>query len=200
MPPKKEKKGIKLSIKVDGAASDPSSGKLGVGVVVKLDDKVINEISEKAGFGTNSEAEYKAIIRGLDEAIKLHEKGINYDYVVINSDSQFAIMQLKGVYKVKAQHLMKYYGKARELTNKLQKKMGKKVYFNDIKRIYNQRADELANIAIIGKKEYEKKRKREELLKLASKGIEVIPLSIFRRKGWEKLYPFFSLLMVQQQL
>lgn len=179
-------KGVKLSINVDGAATDPSLGKIGIGVVVKLDSEVIKEISEKAGFGTNSEAEYSAIIRGLEEALKLHEEGINYDYVVINSDSQFAIRQLKGYYKVKAAHLVKYYNSAKQLANKI-RKLGKNVYFNHIKRFYNQRADELANIAIFGKTEYEKKRKREEIIKLASKGIEVIPLSIFRRKGWEKL-------------
>ena len=56
-----------LAIYVDGA-SRGNPGPAAIGVVVKSGNKVVREIGEFIGRFTNNVAEYRALIRGLEEA------------------------------------------------------------------------------------------------------------------------------------
>lgn len=123
-------------INTDGACSG-NPGKMGVGAVIIKDGKVISEISEAIGEGTNNIAEYTAVIRALEEA-----KKIGVDEATIRSDSLLLISQLRGEYKVKAPHL-------RELRRKILKiSEGMTLHFEHVPREENSYADNLSKKAI----------------------------------------------------
>ncbi len=123
-------------INTDGACSG-NPGKMGIGAVITKEGKVILEISEDIGHGTNNIAEYTAVIRALEEARKL---GITE--ATVRSDSLLLISQLRGEYKVKAPHL-------RELRRKITKlSEGMKLVFEHVPRENNPHADELSKKAI----------------------------------------------------
>jgi ribonuclease HI len=123
-------------INTDGACSG-NPGKMGIGAVISKDGKILAEISEAIGDGTNNIAEYTAVIRALEEARKL-----GVAEATIRSDSLLLISQLKGEYKVKAPHL-------RELRRKITKlSEGMKLHFEHVPREKNAHADELSKLAI----------------------------------------------------
>lgn len=181
---KGKNKGIKLELWVDGAA-EPNPGSMGVGVVAKIKGEVIREVSEEAGEGTNNEAEYKAVIRGLEEARILIDEGVRYDFIVVKSDSQLIVEQMAGRYAVRQGHL----GRLKEKARRTAKSTGRNVYYTWVRRHYNQRANDLAEKAAMGVEAWRRKKLVGEVVKLAAKGIEIVPLSVFRRKsgGWNKL-------------
>ncbi len=139
--------GRRLSITVDGAASNSRRGLNGAGVVIELDGAIIAEISEETGVGTNNEAEYKAVIRGLEEAVRLHDRGIAFDGVDVNSDSRLVVRQLTGQWAVQAVHLRALYIRAEQLVMHLGL-LGKEVWFNNVLRARSRKADMLAGVAI----------------------------------------------------
>jgi ribonuclease HI len=98
------------TLRFDGCCK-PNPGDIGIGVIVlnQEQEKVI-QISEKGGFGTNNQAEYMAIIRGLEELSKTYSGDL-----LVQGDSQLVINQLKGEWKVKKQDLIPLYNKVKEL-------------------------------------------------------------------------------------
>lgn len=74
------------------------------------------EISEYIGKTTNNVAEYTALIRGLQEALKQ-----NVQEIEIFSDSELLVRQLNGIYKVRNNNLIPLYRKAKELLAKFKK-------------------------------------------------------------------------------
>jgi ribonuclease HI len=90
---------------------------MAIGVIVKQregekgaeKDTIIEEIPELlAKKGTNNQAEYLAIIKGLSFVQEKYrsEGGIpNLDMIVVLSDSELAINQIEGKYKTKDSHL-----------------------------------------------------------------------------------------------
>lgn len=99
---------------------------------------VAAEVSEYLGETTNNQAEYLAIIFGLQKA---RELGATHVDVVM--DSELAMRQLTGVYKVKNAELAKRYLQVRELEAHF-----KKVTFHHVRRERNKEADRLVNQAI----------------------------------------------------
>jgi ribonuclease HI len=108
--------------------------------VIVFDDRQrkIIEISEKGGFGTNNEAEYKAIIRGLEELLKTYSGDL-----LIEGDSKLVINQLRGEWKVKKQDLIPYFNRVKELEAKLNK-----IDYEWIERKENKEADLLSAKAL----------------------------------------------------
>lgn len=132
------RKGGKLSLYIDGAARG-NPGKAGIGVVLyRLRKRVLEEVSEYIGETTNNIAEYKALLRALEKAL---EHGARE--VVIYSDSELLVKQLKGEYRVKAPPLAPLYMEARRLLGGLVR-----WEVEHIPREENTRADALANLAI----------------------------------------------------
>lgn len=97
---------------------------------------ILAEIGEGIGQTTNNVAEYKALIRGLEEA---QRRGA--DSVLIYTDSQLMARQMEGRYKVNAPHLRALQQQAQAL--RLQFPGG--VVLTHILREGNARADQLAN-------------------------------------------------------
>jgi len=126
-----------FSIAIDGA-SKGNPGAAGIGVVL-CDDagNLILEISEYIGETTNNVAEYTALIRGLEEALKLGAESIR-----ISTDSELLARQIAGIYKVKSPHLAEIYQKAKSLLSQF-----KDAKIRHVLRGNNAHADKLASEA-----------------------------------------------------
>jgi len=99
-----------LTICVDGA-SRGNPGAAGIGVVVYgRAGRIVSEISEYIGRTTNNVAEYTALIRGLEEALRLGATSVR-----IRTDSQLLARQIAGTYRIKAPHLAPLFQHARAL-------------------------------------------------------------------------------------
>ena len=126
------------SLYCDGA-SRGNPGPSGAGVVLldQNDDQIL-QLSCFLDSATNNEAEYQALIRGLEAAGELGLISLR-----IFSDSELVVKQLKGEYKVKNPRLQNLYDQA----------MSSLKQFDDyaifhVSRELNQQADRLANDAI----------------------------------------------------
>jgi len=126
-------------IHTDGA-SRGNPGKAGIGVVIYDKDKkdVLVEIAEYIGETTNNVAEYKALIRALEEAQKLACKKIS-----IYTDSDLLVKQFNGIYRVKHENLQPLFAQVKNLTGNFEQ-----VKVEHVRREYNKEADKLANKGI----------------------------------------------------
>ena len=127
--------GPHLIVACDGAARG-NPGPAGIGVQVLTDEgDVVGEIARGLGEATNNVAEYTAAIEGLALARELGGRS-----VTLRSDSQLLINQLKGVYRVKTEHLRPLYERVRSLAADFER-----VTFEHVPRARNAEADRLAN-------------------------------------------------------
>lgn len=129
---------MKLTIYTDGGARG-NPGPAGIGAVIfDAKKKVVKEISECIGETTNNQAEYKALLRALEEAKKLG--GTEVD---IFMDSELVIKQLKQEYKVRDKDLGQLFIKAWNLLHGFNK-----YTLRHVLRHKNKKADELVNKAL----------------------------------------------------
>ena len=128
----------KVTIFTDGAAQN-NPGPAAIGVVI-TDERAqaIARISQAIGHATNNQAEYRAVIAALEEAIRLGAK-----HVRLNSDSELVVRQLKGRYRVKNAALKPLYQQVKQLQSRLES-----FTVNHIPREQNIEADSLANAAL----------------------------------------------------
>ncbi len=128
----------KAIIFTDGAA-EPNPGPAAIGAIIKDEQgRLIARISRRIGTTTNNQAEYRAVIAALEEAIKL---GITH--VELNSDSELIVRQIKGEYRVKKATLKPLHQKVKQLLGSLE---GFTV--THIPREQNTEADMFANRAL----------------------------------------------------
>jgi ribonuclease HI len=128
----------RLVIYADGAARG-NPGPAGIGVVIEDErGQVLKEVSQFVGRKTNNQAEYMALIQGL-EAVAEYQA----DAVLVRLDSELLVHQLKGEYKVKSPLLKPLRTKVQRLLARY-----KVVGIEHIERQYNRAADRLANQAI----------------------------------------------------
>jgi ribonuclease HI len=120
-----------------GARNNPGPAGIG-GVLFDDDNKLIAELSEYIGEGTNNQAEYEAIIAGLKLAIEHKIKKLDC-YL----DSKLVVEQVNKNWKIKEPHLQKLFVQVWNLTHKFDK-----VSFNHIRREKNTQADTLVNKAL----------------------------------------------------
>jgi ribonuclease HI len=121
----------------DGACKgNPGPSSVGV-VIVGADGTPLAELSEQVGTRTNNEAEYLALIRGVEEAMRLGLSRVRWV-----TDSELLHRQWTGAYKVKASNLVPLLKRARELAAGLDE-----FEAVHVRRLGNRRADELANAA-----------------------------------------------------
>src|SRR2546428_399924 len=93
-----------LVLTIDGA-SRGNPGPSAIGIVIKnAQGKVLKEIGEHIGEFTNNVAEYRALLRALEEA-----KTMGAASVEVRSDSDLLVSQLQGSYKVKSPDLGPLY-------------------------------------------------------------------------------------------
>ncbi|PIT93890.1 ribonuclease H [Candidatus Falkowbacteria bacterium CG10_big_fil_rev_8_21_14_0_10_43_11] len=131
----------KLIIHTDGGARN-NPGPAGIGAVIYDEKKnIVKEISEYIGETTNNQAEYKAVIRALEEAKKL-----GADELEFYLDSELVVRQLNREYKVKNKELAPLFMKVYNLSQGF-----KKISFQHVIRERNKEADALVNKAIDSK-------------------------------------------------
>jgi len=127
-----------LVLSTDGA-SRGNPGPSGAGVLIATPDGTA--LVEKAvylGEITNNQAEYQALLIGLEELCKLSPS-----QVTVRMDSELIVRQLNGQYRVKSSDLAPLYRRARELIVSLGE-----VQIVHVPREENRAADRLANQAI----------------------------------------------------
>jgi ribonuclease HI len=128
----------KVIIYTDGAArGNPGPGAIGV-VIKDKAGAILGKISRRLGVTTNNQAEYQAIIIGLEKAISIGVKN-----VVVKSDSELVVNQITGHYKIKNTALRPLYQRVVQLTGSLES-----FSISYIPREQNAMADALANKAL----------------------------------------------------
>jgi ribonuclease HI len=128
----------KLTINTDGG-SRGNPGPAGIGVVIKDDaGELVYQYGGYIGETTNNTAEYKALIKALEEAGHLGATD-----VAINMDSELIVRQMLGQYKIKEPSLQPL---AQQVLNLL--KQFQSHSFTHVRREYNKEADALVNQAL----------------------------------------------------
>ena len=125
------------SLYFDGA-SRSNPGKSSYGVVIYKDDIEIATGYQYLGNNiTNNYAEYMGLIEGLKLALRNDINSLD-----VYGDSLLVINQMKGLWKVQSKSLKELNEEANEFV-----KCFEEVKFFHVKRNFNKRADELANLA-----------------------------------------------------
>lgn len=127
-----------IFIHTDGAARG-NPGPAGAGGVLKSPHgELLGKVSKYLGEATNNQAEYQALIFSLEEAKRLGAKSIK-----VFMDSELAVRQLNGQYKVKNEGLKPLFEKVLCLLNNFES-----FAISHVPREKNKDADKLANEAI----------------------------------------------------
>lgn len=131
-----------LRIYTDGGSrGNPGPSGIGAALYVLHEDgreELIAEISEYLGVTTNNQAEYRAIVAALHKALEFAPEKVD-----MRMDSELAVKQLKGEYRVKNPGLAQLYLEIANLRTKF-----KHVTFTHVRRERNTAADTLVNLAI----------------------------------------------------
>ena len=126
-----------------GSRGNP--GPAAIGVVVEGERngglELLAEVAEKIGVTTNNVAEYRALIRGLEESKRLGATQVN-----CLLDSQLVVEQMNGRFKVKHENVVDLHRRATELARGFGR-----VSFGYVPRAQNAEADRLVNAALDGK-------------------------------------------------
>ncbi len=128
-----------LLIRTDGGARG-NPGPAGIGVVIEhaKTGEVLEQHAKFLGHTTNNQAEYRAVILGLERCLALGATEVD-----VLADSELLIKQANGDYRVKNPELGKRY-----LTMKrLELEIGR-VRYRHVRREQNKAADALANQAM----------------------------------------------------
>lgn len=128
----------KVSVNADGG-SRGNPGPAAIGIIIFNEKKIeLERYKERIGNTTNNVAEYKALIKALERSSKYTQEEVH-----VFMDSELIIKQMKGLYEVKAEHLLPLFKEA-----KAREKLFKKVIYNCIRRENNVIADDLVNQAV----------------------------------------------------
>ncbi len=120
-----------------GARGNP--GPAALGVVIKTPaGETLEAFGEYLGEQTNNYAEYMAILTALR-----HARALGVETVEMRMDSELAVKQLKGEYRVKNPGLAAIYLRIHNEIIQL-----KKVTFHHVRREYNKEADAKVNEAL----------------------------------------------------
>ncbi len=126
---------------IDGACSG-NPGPAGIGYLIQRGDAVLEEGSSGIGEATNNIAEYTALIRALEAAVR---HGIRE--AVVSTDSELLYRQVRGIYKVRNEGIRPLYEEARRLAAGF-----RRLEIRHVPREQNARADALAKKAVQGER------------------------------------------------
>lgn len=127
----------KIEIYTDGGARG-NPGPAGIGVVVWQGHQLLGLYKKYIGPATNNQAEYQAILFGLQKAKELGSQEVDCFL-----DSELVVNQLNMDFKIKNKDLGPWFIKIWNLRQEF-----KKVTFRYIPREKNKEADKLVNQAI----------------------------------------------------
>jgi ribonuclease HI len=127
-----------VRIHTDGG-SRGNPGPAASGAVIRdAAGEVLARVSRYLGKTTNNQAEYTAIIIGLESARTLGATEVD-----MAMDSELAVKQLNGQYRVKNPDIAKRFVEVHNLARDF-----KKVTFRHVRREFNKEADALVNECI----------------------------------------------------
>jgi ribonuclease HI len=129
-----------LTIHTDGASRGNPGDAAFAYVIARGGEPPIEEAG-CLGQMTNNQAEYTALVRALEHALRLGPE----HRLVIKSDSELMVKQMRGEYKVKNEDLRELYDRARQLARRFAG-----VTFQHVRREQNKRTDQLCNEALDG--------------------------------------------------
>ena len=117
-----------------GSRGNPGPSAAGY-VILNYLQEVIAEGGEYLGITTNNQAEYHGVRIGLERALELKYRRVDFKI-----DSMLVVNQMKGLYKIKNRELWPINERIRELMKKFDK-----VTFTHVQREFNQLADGMVN-------------------------------------------------------
>ena len=127
-----------LQVNSDGGARG-NPGKDAIGIIIRRDEEIIEQHKEKIGSATNNIAEYKALLKAMELALKYGKEA------TFTLDSELVVKQLLGEYQVKQPHLKLYWQKVRKIEEKFDKVFYKhKIRWDKFQKM----ADKLVNEAL----------------------------------------------------
>jgi ribonuclease HI len=127
-----------IIVYTDGASrGNPGPASIGIHVI-SLEGTVLFEHKESLGTQTNNFAEYTAVLRSLELA-----RSYGVRSILIRSDSELMVKQMKGEYKVKSPAIQPLFEVCKGLLSHFEK-----VRFEHVRREQNKEADRLANEAL----------------------------------------------------
>ena len=122
-------------LSVDGASNAHGSG---AGLILTSPEGIDIDYALRFGFhASNNEAEYEAVIAGLNLAHSLE-----VDQLEVHSDSQLVVRQIEDTYEAKSEKMVLYLQKVRNLLKKFAL-----VQVKYVPRTENSRAEALAKLA-----------------------------------------------------
>lgn len=119
-----------------GARGNP--GPAAIGVVLMTQGKMVVKLGEAIGTATNNVAEYRALLRGLEEAVKTGVTDLE-----CRLDSELVVRQLNRVYKVRDRDLAPLFVRVWNLAQQFHS-----IRFSAVPRSENRPADRLVNAAL----------------------------------------------------
>lgn len=117
-----------------GSRGNPGPSAAGY-VIINNHEEVVAQGGEYLGITTNSQAEYQGVRIGLEKALELGFKQVDF-----RIDSMLVVNQMNGIYKIKNRELWPINERIRELVAKFEH-----VAFTHVKREFNQLADGMVN-------------------------------------------------------
>ncbi|GAA4298102.1 bifunctional RNase H/acid phosphatase [Mycobacterium paraffinicum] len=128
-----------MVIEADGG-SRGNPGPAGYGAVVWTEDRstVLAESKQAIGRATNNVAEYRGLLAGLEDALR-----VGAVEAAVFLDSKLLVEQMSGRWKVKHPDLVELHGQARKLAARFER-----IGYTWIPRDRNSYADRLANEAM----------------------------------------------------
>lgn len=137
----------KIFINTDGGSrGNPGPAAIGV-VFLAENEQVIHTYKKCIGKATNNEAEYLAIIKALEIAVKsdwFQKNNNQKNEVVCRLDSKLVVEQLNGNYKIKQPHIKDFVARIRKILEGFY--LG--ITFIHVPREENKLADKLVNEAL----------------------------------------------------
>lgn len=122
-------------INFDGGAR-PNPGQMAIGCIVRTDRGTWTD-SQQLGHGTNNEAEYRALIRGINLA-----REIDCTSLEAAGDSELIVRQVQGEYDVNEPNLRRLRDRVMTLVDEMDE-----FTIHHVPREANQRADKLVDQA-----------------------------------------------------
>lgn len=152
---------MKVIVEADGG-SRGNPGPAGYGSVVWTADRetVLAESKQAIGIATNNVAEYRGLVAGLEEAVKVGATEVD-----VRMDSKLVVEQMSGRWQVKHPDLRALMEQAREVASKFDR-----VDYAWIPRSDNAHADRLANEAMDAAAQLQKPEESGEAVATSSPG------------------------------
>lgn len=135
---------VSISIYTDGGSrGNPGPSAYGVFIESDTGEELVS-IGERIGHATNNVAEYSGIKRGLLWVAENRKFLTALSKINFYMDSNLAVQQLNGVYKIKNANIRDIYFQIKTLEQEIRLP----IYYQHIPREENRKADRLVNLAL----------------------------------------------------